>query len=80
MVHEHTKNPEEITRQADIIISAVGIANLVKGSWLKPGAVVIDVGINLVDVRYSFPEMCFYSVIFFPLNQWEQLLTFSRFF
>ncbi|XP_010935086.3 bifunctional protein FolD 4, chloroplastic [Elaeis guineensis] len=49
MVHSSTKNPEEITRQADIIISAAGVANLVRGSWIKPGAVVIDVGINPVD-------------------------------
>lgn len=49
IVHSRTKNPEEITKQADIIISAVGQANMVRGSWLKPGAVVIDVGINPVE-------------------------------
>ncbi|CAD5190221.1 unnamed protein product [Musa acuminata subsp. malaccensis] len=49
MVHSYTKNPEEITSQADIIVSAAGVANLVRGSWIKPGAVVIDVGINPVD-------------------------------
>lgn len=48
-VHSRTINPEEITRQADIIISAVGHPNMVRGSWIKPGAVVIDVGINPVD-------------------------------
>ena len=53
MVHSRTNNPEEIVRQADIIIAACGVANLVRGSWLKPGAVVIDVGINPVDVRCS---------------------------
>lgn len=47
-------NPEEITRQADIIISAVGQPNMVKGSWIKPGAVIIDVGINPVEVREIF--------------------------
>lgn len=52
-MHSYTKNPEEITRQADIVITAVGVANLVRGSWIKPGAVVIDVGINPVDVRNS---------------------------
>lgn len=35
--------------QADILIAAIGKANFVKGDWLKPGAVVIDVGINSVD-------------------------------
>ncbi|CAM0947578.1 unnamed protein product [Alopecurus aequalis] len=49
IVHSQTKNPEEITRQADIIIAAVGVANLVRGSWIKPGAAIIDVGINPVD-------------------------------
>ncbi|XP_047335020.1 bifunctional protein FolD 1, mitochondrial-like [Impatiens glandulifera] len=43
-IHAITDNPEEITRQADILVSAVGVPNLVRGSWLKPGAVVIDVG------------------------------------
>ncbi|KAJ4837721.1 Bifunctional protein FolD 4, chloroplastic [Turnera subulata] len=49
IVHSRTKNPEEITKQADIIISAVGQPNMVRGSWIKPGAVVIDVGINPVE-------------------------------
>ena len=52
IVHSRTKNPDEITRQADIIISAVGQANMVRGSWVKPGAVLIDVGINPVEVSY----------------------------
>jgi len=50
IVHSYTKNAEDITREADIVISAVGVANLVRGDWLKPGAVVIDVGINPVEV------------------------------
>ncbi|RYR15230.1 hypothetical protein HN51_067134 [Arachis hypogaea] len=49
VVHSRTNNPEEITKQADIIISAVGQPNMVKGSWIKPGAVIIDVGINPVE-------------------------------
>ncbi|XP_010456259.1 PREDICTED: bifunctional protein FolD 4, chloroplastic isoform X2 [Camelina sativa] len=49
IIHSRTKNPEEITREADIIISAVGQANMVRGSWIKPGAVIIDVGINPVE-------------------------------
>ncbi|OAY63701.1 bifunctional protein FolD 1, mitochondrial-like [Ananas comosus] len=48
-VHAFTKNPQDITRQADIVISAAGVANLVRGSWLKRGAVVIDVGTNPVE-------------------------------
>eukprot|EP00246_Nothoceros_aenigmaticus_P013334 TRINITY_DN4543_c0_g1_i1.p1 TRINITY_DN4543_c0_g1~~TRINITY_DN4543_c0_g1_i1.p1 ORF type:complete len:420 (-),score=58.09 TRINITY_DN4543_c0_g1_i1:692-1951(-) len=49
VVHVKTKNPEEITRNADVVIAAVGVPNLVRGHWLKPGAVVIDVGINPME-------------------------------
>ncbi|KAE8724085.1 Bifunctional protein FolD 4 [Hibiscus syriacus] len=48
-VHSRTMNPEEITRQADIIISAVGQPNMVRDNWIKPDAVIIDVGINPVE-------------------------------
>ncbi|GAB4844448.1 Bifunctional protein FolD 4, chloroplastic [Ancistrocladus abbreviatus] len=47
-VHSRTIDPEDTIRQADIIISTAGKANLVKGSWIKPSAVIIDVGINPV--------------------------------
>jgi len=43
-VHALTNNPEQITREADIVVTAAGVPNLVRGTWLKPGAVVIDVG------------------------------------
>ncbi|KAJ3118800.1 tetrahydrofolate synthase [Phlyctochytrium bullatum] len=46
--HSKTVNLEDIVKGADIIVAAVGKANLVKGSWIKPGAVVIDVGTNAV--------------------------------
>jgi len=49
VVHSRTKNPEEIIRTADILLAAIGKPNYVKGSWLKPGCVVIDVGMNRVD-------------------------------
>ena len=49
IVHSRTKNMEEVIRRADIVVAAVGKTELVKGSWLKPGAVVIDVGINSKD-------------------------------
>lgn len=44
--HRFTKNIETFIEQADILISAVGKPNLIKGKWIKPGATVIDVGIN----------------------------------
>ncbi|KAI8989649.1 FTHFS-domain-containing protein [Trametes punicea] len=46
--HSRTKNLEDIVKQADIVVSAIGKPQLVKGSWLKPGAVVIDVGTNYI--------------------------------
>ncbi|KAM7495883.1 hypothetical protein LguiA_020297 [Lonicera macranthoides] len=49
IVHSHTNNPESIVREADIIIAAAGQAMMIKGSWIKPGAVVIDVGTNSID-------------------------------
>ena len=47
--HSRTQNLAEITRQADILVAAVGRANFVTADMVKPGAAVIDVGINLVD-------------------------------
>ncbi len=44
--HSKTANLPEITRQADILVAAVGKKEFVRGSWIKPGAVVIDVGMN----------------------------------
>ena len=49
IVHSKTKNIEEMTRQGDIVVAAVGRPLMVKKEWIKPGAVVIDVGINRVD-------------------------------
>jgi methylenetetrahydrofolate dehydrogenase (NADP+) / methenyltetrahydrofolate cyclohydrolase len=47
--HSKTKNLAEICRQADILVAAVGRPHMVKGDWVKPGAIVIDVGINRQD-------------------------------
>ena len=47
--HSKTENLADITRQADILVVAVGRANFVTGDMIKPGATVIDVGINRVD-------------------------------
>eukprot|EP00227_Mantoniella_beaufortii_P005151 CAMPEP_0197606582 /NCGR_PEP_ID=MMETSP1326-20131121/45378_1 /TAXON_ID=1155430 /ORGANISM="Genus nov. species nov., Strain RCC2288" /LENGTH=304 /DNA_ID=CAMNT_0043174513 /DNA_START=89 /DNA_END=1003 /DNA_ORIENTATION=- len=48
VVHSRTANPEEICRKADIIIAAAGSAHMVKKSWIKRGAAIIDVGTNSV--------------------------------
>jgi methylenetetrahydrofolate dehydrogenase (NADP+)/methenyltetrahydrofolate cyclohydrolase len=47
--HSRTKDLAGVVRQADIVIAAVGRANMIEGSWIKPGAVVIDVGINRIE-------------------------------
>ncbi|STZ77002.1 bifunctional methylenetetrahydrofolate dehydrogenase/methenyltetrahydrofolate cyclohydrolase FolD [Bergeriella denitrificans] len=47
--HSATQNLAEEVAQADILVVGVGIPNFVKGEWIKPGAVVIDVGINRLD-------------------------------
>ncbi|KAJ0960153.1 hypothetical protein J5N97_002072 [Dioscorea zingiberensis] len=49
IVHSRTPDPEKIICEADIVIAAAGQAMMIKGDWLKPGAVVIDVGTNSVD-------------------------------
>jgi len=49
IVHSRSKNTDEIVRRADVIVAAVGRTEMVKGDWIKEGAVVIDVGINSVD-------------------------------
>lgn len=47
--HSRTRDIADIVRRADIVIAAIGKAEFVKGDWLKPGAVVIDVGTNRID-------------------------------
>ena len=49
IAHSRTRNLPEVVRRADIVVAAVGRAEMVRGDWIKPGATVIDVGINRVD-------------------------------
>jgi methylenetetrahydrofolate dehydrogenase (NADP+)/methenyltetrahydrofolate cyclohydrolase len=51
MTHSRTSDLPGVCRNADILVAAVGRPNMVKGDWVKPGAVVIDVGINRVEVK-----------------------------
>ena len=51
IAHSRTRDLPEVVRGADIVVAAVGRPNMVKGDWLKPGATVIDVGINRTDAR-----------------------------
>lgn len=47
--HSKTRDLSAICKQADILVAAVGRAGMVKGDWIKPGAIVIDVGINRLE-------------------------------
>lgn len=48
LVHSLSRNEAVLARRADILVTAVGKAELVRGDWIKPGAVVIDIGINRI--------------------------------
>lgn len=49
IAHSRTQDIEAITRGADILVAAVGRPNMVQASWIKPGATIIDVGINRIE-------------------------------
>ena len=53
VVHSKTKDAQAICAEADILIAAIGKAEMVKADWVKPGAAVIDVGTNPIPVRPS---------------------------
>lgn len=50
IAHSKTKDLAAVTRNADVLVAAVGRAEMVKGDWIKPDAIVIDVGMNRVDL------------------------------
>ena len=56
IVHSRTRDLPVLARSADILVAAVGRAGFVRGDWIKPGAVVIDVGINRVPALLSGTE------------------------
>ena len=47
--HTHTEGLPEVVREAEILVAAAGQPNLIPGAWVRPGAVVIDFGVNVVD-------------------------------
>ena len=63
IVHSRTRQIEEVCRTADVIVAAVGKAELVKENWVKEGAVVIDVGINAVDIVPTKPGGKTYKLV-----------------
>lgn len=66
MAHSRTKDLAKECQRADIVVSAVGVEEMVRGAWIKPGATVIDVGINRVklsDDSYKLTgDVCFEEV------------------
>ncbi|BFH61687.1 bifunctional methylenetetrahydrofolate dehydrogenase/methenyltetrahydrofolate cyclohydrolase FolD [Paenibacillus azoreducens] len=62
MCHSRTANMAEITRQADVLVVAIGRANFIDASYVKPGAVVIDVGMNRLDNGKLAGDVDFESV------------------
>jgi methylenetetrahydrofolate dehydrogenase (NADP+)/methenyltetrahydrofolate cyclohydrolase len=56
VAHSRTKNLPDVVRRADIVVAAVGRPEMVKGDWIKPGATVIDVGINRVPAAGTAGE------------------------
>ena len=49
IVHSRTPNPQALAKQADILVAAVGRPEMIGPDWIKPGATVIDVGINVIE-------------------------------
>lgn len=61
--HSHTKEPALFTRQADILIAALGKANYVKADMIKEGAFIIDVGVNRLPDGHLCGDVDFASVM-----------------
>ena len=63
VAHSRTKNIAELCQTADILVAAVGRARMVQGSWVKPGAIVIDVGINRDEAGKICGDVDFESAV-----------------
>jgi methylenetetrahydrofolate dehydrogenase (NADP+)/methenyltetrahydrofolate cyclohydrolase len=62
MCHSRTRDLAGVCRRADVLIAAVGVPRLVRGDWVKPGAVVIDVGVNRLESGLV-GDVCFEEVL-----------------
>jgi methylenetetrahydrofolate dehydrogenase (NADP+) / methenyltetrahydrofolate cyclohydrolase len=76
IAHSRTRDLPSVVRRADIVIAAVGRPEMVRGDWIKPGAIVIDVGINRIDASggktklvgdVAFAEACKVAVAITPV-------------
>jgi len=59
IAHKQTRDLPALVRQADILVVATGVPGLIRGEWIKPGAVVIDVGINRLGDGSLTGDVCF---------------------
>jgi methylenetetrahydrofolate dehydrogenase (NADP+)/methenyltetrahydrofolate cyclohydrolase len=57
IAHSRTRDLPDVVRRADLVVAAVGRAEMVRGSWIKPGAIVIDVGIQRVAGADGKPRL-----------------------
>ena len=53
IAHSKTENLKDVCRNADILVAAVGKPKMIKGDWIKKGGIVIDVGINRLEVKLN---------------------------
>ena len=51
IAHSKTKNLKDVCKNADIVVAAVGRPEMIEGDWIKKGAIVIDVGINRIEIN-----------------------------
>ncbi len=76
VVHSRTPDARAICAEADILVAAIGQAEMVRGDWIKPGAAVIDVGTNPIPVSTSSAQnlkpcvdLCTGSILYFGCIQ-----------
>ncbi len=73
--HSRTERLQVACHSADILVAAVGKAEMIQGSWIRPGAVVIDVGINRMDVEGMTKQKLVGDVAFAEASQRASLIT-----
>jgi methylenetetrahydrofolate dehydrogenase (NADP+)/methenyltetrahydrofolate cyclohydrolase len=73
--HSRTERLQVVCHSADILVAAVGKAEMIQGSWIRPGSVVIDVGINRMDVEGMTKQKLVGDVAFMEASQRASLIT-----
>ncbi len=75
VTHSRTRDLADIVRQADIVVAAVGRPEMVRGDWIKPGATVIDVGINRVPAAEAGKTRLVGDVAFAEASEYAGAIT-----